>query len=333
MDELAISLRNVSKKFYASDCENIFDYLKLKHLRKKKEIIAIDNVSFDIKGGEFVGLLGVNGAGKSTLIKMMTGIMLQTEGKILVLGNDPFKKRIQNNYNIAAVFGQRCQLRWDIAPIESYRLFQAIYKIPNDIFESVLNELVKNLEVESFINQPVRTLSLGQKMRAELVGAFLHQPKIIFLDEPTLGLDVISKEAIIHFLKELRKKRETTVIFTTHDMEDVKSLCERLIIVNKGELIVDDEINNLEKYTRMYTLVKFKGKTENLLIPKELEQFENEIIKDEVCFKASDESQIVFIIDKMFRSNVIYEIDIVKPEFKDIFKNIFSEEGVIHENL
>ena len=110
---------------------NWFDYLKLKNLRKKKEIIAIDKVSFDIKAGEFVGLLGVNGAGKSTLIKMMTGIMLQTEGKILVLGNNPFKKRIQNNYNIGAVFGQRCQLRWDIAPIESYRLFQAIYKIPN----------------------------------------------------------------------------------------------------------------------------------------------------------------------------------------------------------
>lgn len=333
MNESIISLKNVSKKFYVSDCENIFDYLKLKNLRKKKEIIAIDKVSFDIKAGEFVGLLGVNGAGKSTLIKMMTGIMLQTEGKILVLGNNPFKKRIQNNYNIGAVFGQRCQLRWDIAPIESYRLFQAIYKIPNDIFEQSLNELAKLLDVESFINQPVRTLSLGQKMRAELVGAFLHRPKIIFLDEPTLGLDVISKEAIIHFLKELRRRHETTVIFTTHDMEDVKSLCERLIIVNKGKLIVDDKINNLEKYTKLYTLVKFKIQTEDLLIPKELEHYEHEMIKDEVCFKVTEDSQVAFIIDKMFSSSKVYQIDIVKPEFKDIFKSIFSEEGMIHENI
>lgn len=324
MNNAIISLKKVCKSFYVNDCETIFDYLKLKNF-KKREIIAVDEISFDIEEGEFVGLLGENGAGKSTLIKMMTGIMLQTQGNIRVLGRDPFKNRVQNNYCIAAVFGQRCQLRWDIAPIESYRLFQMMYKIPDDIFKNRLNELVNTLGISSFINQPVRTLSLGQKMRAELVGAFLHHPKIVFLDEPTLGLDVFSKEAIIRFLKQLRARRETTVVFTTHDMDDVKEICERLIIVNHGKVIVDDHIKNLEKYVNIFSIVKFRCHIDRLVIPLELEKFERETEDDEMVFKVHNEEDITYIVEKMVATGCVYKIDIVKPEFKDIFKTLLLE--------
>ncbi len=245
MREELSRLEDVNRVFYVNNCDTIFDYLRGKGFQKKKKIVAVNNINFSIFKGEFVGLLGVNGAGKSTLIKMMTGIMIPSGGKVEVFGKNPFEHRLKNNYRIGAVFGQRCQLRWDIAPLESYKLLKEIYNIPTELYQQRLEELVSVLKLETILNQPVRTLSLGQKMRAELVGAFLHNPELLFLDEPTLGLDVISKEAIIEFLKQCKEKRGTTIILTTHDLEDAQRLCDRVIVIDKGEMVMDDAMENI----------------------------------------------------------------------------------------
>lgn len=332
MQNTVIHLENVDRKFYVSKCDTIFDYLKGKSFRKKKEIVAVENINFDIAKGEFVGLLGVNGAGKSTLIKMMTGILLPSSGKVTVLGNDPFKERIKNNYRIAAVFGQRCQLRWDISPMESYRLFQAMYKIPEETYQQRLKELVDILEVGDTINQPVRTLSLGQKMRAELVGALLHNPELLFLDEPTLGLDVLSKDAIIKFLIHCKKQNDTTVIFTTHDMEAVQQLCERVIIVNHGKMVMDDKTENLSNYTKLNTVIKFKINKEKVRIPEQIKALSHKIEENEIIFDNVEETEVVKVISSMFEANQVYEVDVKKPEFKDLFMNLFQGD-IVNESI
>lgn len=325
MSKKIISMDHVSRAFYVNNCETIFDYLKGKSFQKKKKITAVEDITFDIEKGEFVGLLGINGAGKSTLIKMMTGILTPSGGSIKVFGNDPFKMRLQNNYKIGAVFGQRCQLRWDISPLESYKLFKAIYNIPDEVYEKRLKELGDTLKLDDILLQPVRTLSLGQKMRAELAGAFLHNPEILFLDEPTLGLDVVSKEAIIQFLRRCKEKGETTVIFTTHDMEDVKRLCDRLIIINKGKMLVDDTSDNVIKNTPLNAVLLFEKENGDFHIPEELKKFSHEVREGKLIFKNIDEQNSADVISKICTTNKICRVDMKKPEFKDIFMNLFEE--------
>lgn len=323
MSETVIELENISRSFKVNNCETIFDYLKLKNFKKKEEIIAVDHVSFKITEGEIVGLLGINGAGKSTLIKMMVGILKPSSGKIKVLGNDPFEQRMKNNRKIAAVFGQRCQLRWDISPMESYKLFQVMYQIPEEEFQKRLNELVQVLEIENIINQPVRTLSLGQKMRADLVGALLHQPQLLFLDEPTLGLDVFSKDAIIKFLIACKEKMNVTVIFTSHDMESVEKLCDRLIVINEGKMIVDDKMDNLSNYTNLNTKITFKIHKEAVIVPPEIAAYNYIVDHNEISFLDIEKDNIVEVISFMLKKNEVSEIEIKKPEFKDIFMKLF----------
>lgn len=325
MSEEIIRMQNVSRVFYVNNCETIFDYLKGKGFQKKRKITAVDDINFEIQKGEFVGLLGINGAGKSTLIKMLTGIMTPSSGEVRVFGNDPFERRLSNNYKIGAVFGQRCQLRWDISPMESYKLYKEIYNIPDDLFQARLNELVSTLGLGEILLQPVRTLSLGQKMRAELAGAFLHNPEILFLDEPTLGLDVVSKEAIIEFLGKCKEKGETTVIFTTHDMEDVKRLCERLIIINQGKLLIDDTAEHVIKNTPLNASIVFEIEKGEFQIPEELKKFRCERNGRELSFQNICESGTADVISKMCAANSISRVDIRKPEFKDIFMNLFEE--------
>lgn len=327
MQENLIELKNVSRFFMLNDCDTIFDYLKFKNFKKKRKVTAVEDVSFEVKRGEYAALLGVNGAGKSTLIKMMTGILTPSKGNVTVLGNDPFKKRIINNRKIAAVFGQRCQLRWDIPPMESYLLFQAIYKIPDEKFKKNLSDLVSLLDAEKIIKQPVRTLSLGQKMRAELVGALLHEPEILFLDEPTLGLDVFSKQAVINFLSECKRKRKMTVILTTHDMDAVEAVCDRLMIVYEGKMLVDDKIEAFKQYTQLSTTVRLKAAKEDIVIPEELKSVKYDVCENEIVFKNISGGDVAKIISDMVAVNEIYEVDIRNPEFKDCFMDLLGGMG------
>lgn len=213
--------------------------------RDYSEIRAVDGVSFAIEPGEAVGYLGPNGAGKSTMIKMMTGILTPSAGSLSVLGREPHANRMVNAREIGVVFGQRSQLWWDLPVRDSYDLNRHIYDIPEARFAENLAFLTAMLDMAPYLDRPVRQLSLGQRMRAEIALALLHDPKILFLDEPTIGLDVVAKDAVRKFLSEVNKQRGTTIILTTHDLVDIEEICPRLIMVDDGKLLFDGELKRL----------------------------------------------------------------------------------------
>lgn len=229
-----------------------------KHLfsRKYQIIKAVDGIDFEIREGEAVGYIGRNGAGKSTTIKMLTGILVPSDGIVTVDGIIPYRKRSENGKKIGVVFGQRTHLRWDIPVQESFRLLKEIYEIPKPIFEKNLKLFDKVLELGGLITKPVRKLSLGQRMKCGLAAAFLHDPKIVYLDEPTIGLDIIIKENLRQFIKLLNKEMGTTVILTTHDLRDIEDICHRSIIIEKGRVVFDGELSDIrEKYAGHKTLI------------------------------------------------------------------------------
>lgn len=219
----------------------------LKHLvsPRYEELPAVKGISFQIAQGESVAFLGANGAGKSTTIKMLTGIMHPSGGTIKVMGKDPFSDRIENAKKIGVVFGQKTQLWWDIPVEETFRLLKKIYEIPEEQYIKNMEKFSNILGLREFMNQPARKLSLGQRVRADLAAALLHDPPILFLDEPTIGIDVTVKQKIYVFLKEINRERKTTILLTSHDMKDLESLCDRLIILEKGEILFDNKMNRL----------------------------------------------------------------------------------------
>lgn len=224
--------------------------------RDYNEVKAVDDISLNIKEGEIVGYLGPNGAGKSTTIKMMTGVLEPTAGDMTVNGNIPYKNRKRHAENIGVVFGQRTQLWWALPVIESFKILKEIYKVSDKDFEETM-ELFDNLvNISSLYSKPVRQMSLGQRTLCDILASFLHNPKVVFLDEPTIGLDVAIKEKIRYLIKELNRTRKTTIILTTHDISDVEALCHRVIIIDKGKLIYDDDFENLKQMFGSYRTLK-----------------------------------------------------------------------------
>jgi ABC-2 type transport system ATP-binding protein len=224
--------------------------------RATEERVAVDDVTFALEPGELVGYIGPNGAGKSTTIKMLTGILVPTSGTVRVAGLVPWKNRKENAYNIGVVFGQRSQLYWDLPLIESFELLRAIYGVPPDRYRRNLNEFVEILEMADFLKTPVRQLSLGQRMRGDFAAALLHGPEVVYLDEPTIGLDVVAKEAIRNFIARINAERGATIILTTHDLADVERLCRRIVLIDRGTLIYDGDIDRIKsEYGRFRTLV------------------------------------------------------------------------------
>jgi ABC-2 type transport system ATP-binding protein len=213
--------------------------------RDVTEVVAVENISFTIRQGEAVGYLGPNGAGKSTMIKMMTGILVPSGGSVRVLGRTPHEQRIANAREIGVVFGQRSQLWWDLPVIDSFLLHQRIYGIEESRFRANLERFSALLELTGFLERPVRQLSLGQRMRSEIVMALLHDPRVLFLDEPTIGLDVVAKDAVRKFLADVNRERGTTIILTTHDLVDIEEICPRLIMVDEGKLLFDGALTSL----------------------------------------------------------------------------------------
>ena len=215
-------------------------------IRPRKELLrAVEKVSFDIPAGEMVGYIGANGAGKSTTIKMLTGILTPTAGTVTVGGLVPWKQRLQYTRHIGVVFGQRTQLWWDLAVVESFRLLKKIYEVDDATYERQMKIFDELLEVGQYLHQPVRKLSLGQRMRCDLAAALLHRPRVLFLDEPTIGLDVLAKENVRIFLREICEREGVTVILTTHDLGDIEQLCKRVIIIDKGRVHFDGELDDL----------------------------------------------------------------------------------------
>ncbi|WP_084159116.1 ABC transporter ATP-binding protein [Paenibacillus taiwanensis] len=213
--------------------------------REYNEVAAVKDISFSIPQGEICGYIGENGAGKSTTIKMLTGILVPTSGSIHVQGYVPHKEREAFVKHIGVVFGQRSQLWWDIGVIESFRLLRKVYRVSEEDFKRRLDELIERLQLQDLLHRPVRKLSLGQRMRCELVAALLHQPEVLFLDEPTIGLDIVVKTEIREFLLHLNKEYGTTILLTTHDLQDIEALCSRVIMLDDGNIIYDGGLDTL----------------------------------------------------------------------------------------
>ncbi|WP_329011483.1 MULTISPECIES: ABC transporter ATP-binding protein [unclassified Streptomyces] len=215
--------------------------------RERREVRAVDSISFTVARGEMVGYIGPNGAGKSTTIKMLTGILTPTSGRLRVAGIDPSRERTRLAHRIGVVFGQRTTLWWDLPLIDSYRLAHRMYRIPDARYRENLARCVELLELADLLDVPVRQLSLGQRMRGDIAAALLHDPEVLYLDEPTIGLDVVSKAKVRGFLKELNAERGTTVLLTTHDLQDIEQLCSRVMVIDHGHLVYDGSLTGLHE--------------------------------------------------------------------------------------
>lgn len=261
----SIIISNLSKKFTFSVKNSSASWLKNLFAPETKEIIAVDNISFSVAEGERVAFIGPNGAGKSTTIKMLTGILSSTSGSINILGLNPTKDRKKLAYQIGTVFGQRSQLLPNLPLTDSLEFFGVMYDLTDSEIKKRIAELAEVFDLNPFIHQPVRKLSLGQRMRAEVAAALIHKPKIILLDEPTIGLDVVAKKILRDLLLKINKEEGTTIFLTSHDVGDIESLCERTIIINHGAIIKDLPTENLaktfilEKYINLIPIVRFKN--------------------------------------------------------------------------
>ena len=307
------------KKYYkiAKREKGILQTLRGVFHRKYEIKKAVDDISFTIKKGEIVGFIGPNGAGKSTTIKMLSGILYPDEGSVRIGGYIPYKQRKQYVKNIGVVFGQKTQLNWDLPLIESFELMKYIYKIPQKKYEENLHKFTKLLDMEDFIHQPVRQLSLGQRMRGDIVAALLHSPEIVFFDEPTIGLDVVAKEKIREFVTYMNQTEKTTIIFTTHDMQDIEKVCERLIIIDAGKKVFDGSIDEIKlTYTNL--------KTVELLLEdgtKEIKSFDvNKIPMNEM-------------MENLFSEYHIKDISICEPEIDRIIRDIYEGRVTLKEQV
>jgi ABC-2 type transport system ATP-binding protein len=237
--------------------EGLWGALQNLVVREYKTVAAVDRISFEIRPGEMVGYIGPNGAGKSTTIKMLTGILVPTAGRVRSNGFEPFRERSRYARTIGAVFGQRTQLWWDIAVVESFRLLKKIYAVSDADYAARMREFNEVLEIERYLHTPVRKLSLGERMRCDMAAALLHNPPLLFLDEPTIGLDIVAKENIRAFLKRVNREYGTTVLLTTHDLSDIEELCPRLMIIDHGRLLFDGGLAELKRQLWRDTTVKF----------------------------------------------------------------------------
>ncbi|MGB4658504.1 MAG: ATP-binding cassette domain-containing protein [Mobilitalea sp.] len=257
-----IEVQHISKTFQVNRRNAGFsEAFKALFHRQYECIKALDDISFHIKEGEMVGYIGPNGAGKSSTIKVLSGILTPDAGTCIINGRVPWKERTEHVKDIGVVFGQRSQLWWDVPVIDSFELLRDIYRIPTQTYHNNLDELVTLLDLEQIIKTPTRQLSLGQRMRCEIAASLLHSPKILFLDEPTIGLDAVSKIAVRDFILERNKNHRTTVILTTHDMQDIETLTQRIILIGKGRILMDGHLEDIKKEFSTYKrlTVEFTG--------------------------------------------------------------------------
>jgi len=322
-----VIVENLSKVFYIRKRkQGILGSILSLFYAEKYPIYAVNNISFRIQKGEIVGYLGPNGAGKSTTIKMLTGILMPTSGRILVNGIEPFSNRKVVTKNIGVVFGQRTQLWWDLPLYESFDLLRIIYKIDSKEFKKRLEEYIELLGLESFLNQQVRKLSLGQRMRADLAASLIHHPNILFLDEPTIGLDILTKDVVRKTIKHLNQQKNITVILTTHDLEDIEYLVHRLILIDKGKIHYDGDLNQFihqyQKSKRILIHLEEEVKLENSLNGyKILKNDMNRFFEIEVPM---DES-VGNIINKIqTMGGRIQDITVKKQELADTLKEIYK---------
>ncbi len=314
-----ITLTNISKTFTVQKREGGFlNAAKALFKKETQTIEALKNVSFHIPKGQMVGYIGPNGAGKSTTIKILCGILTPDEGQCLVNGLTPWKERIKHTARIGVVFGQRSQLWWDVPVIDSFELIRDIYAVKEKKYQQNLKELTDLLSLGEILKTPTRNLSLGQRMRCELAASLLHSPDILFLDEPTIGLDAVSKIAVREFIQQLNRRQGTTVILTTHDMQDIEALTQRILLIGKGQILLDGSLEELKNRSSQGKTLHFSYQGPPPTLPQGITPIQNTL--GELVFKLSPQQQSLSTVISHISSQV---------EVKDLtIKDITAEELV-----
>ena len=326
-----IKVENLSKEFKISKKYPGFkgalrSFFSTEYTIKK----AVDDISFEINDGEIVGYIGANGAGKSTNIKMMTGILTPSSGRIIVDGVIPYENREKNAKNIGVVFGQKTQLWWDLAVSETFPLLKDIYGVSDEDYEERMNYFKEILGLDEFFLSPVRTLSLGQRIRADLAAALIHNPKIIYLDEPTIGLDVVVKESVRKAIKDINEKYGTTIILTTHDLNDIEELCNRIIIIDSGKKIYDGELEGVKEQFGYLTTIEIQLKDKSNIEKINFARFKDDDFKlnmkeskINITFNKNNISSADIIGEVMKKSKVI-DFNIKETSIEDIVKKMYK---------
>lgn len=328
-----IEIKNITKEFKVLNRrEGLKGSIKDLFSRDYKIVRAVDNISMTIQQGEIVGYLGPNGAGKSTTIKMMTGILEPTSGEILVGGNVPYENRTKNAQEIGVVFGQRSQLWWALPLVESFKILKDIYGVSDKDYEDMLALYQSLVDIEPLLHKPVRQMSLGQRTLSDILAAFLHNPKIVFLDEPTIGLDVSMKAKIRTLIHALNQEKHTTVILTTHDMGDVDALCRRIVIIDKGKMLYDNDIEHLKGFFGSYRTLKIRidGSLKQLAeeIDRKLSDFQVSADDEWISILVDEEKATVMeVLSRLQQSYKIRDMQLEEISTEEVIKKIY-EEGV-----
>lgn len=317
-----ISMKSVCKSYSINEGKGtILERLFFGHYKK---IEAVKDISLEIMPGEIVGYIGPNGAGKSTTIKLLTGIITPDKGEIKILGSNPQDKRKELSREVGVVFGQKSQLWWDIPVIDTYRLLKEIYKIEEEQFSKTISKLDEILDIKELLYVPVRQLSLGQRMKCDIVASLLHEPNILFLDEPTIGVDTTTKTQFRRFIRKINKELNTTIILTTHDMQDIVSTCDRMILVNQGTLIYDGKISSFIEKNHCYKQISFDSEINQEEISDLLEK---DYIRD--VFINEKHYTVIEFDDTVKRATDIYNMISSKYEFTDFVVLEESIESII----
>lgn len=325
--EPVIEATNVSKEFRISKrhknvIKNLFSH-------EYRIVHAVHEISFSIRSGEMVGFIGPNGAGKSTTIKMLTGILVPTSGQVSVLGNDPFQKRKKNASNIGVVFGQRTQLWWDLPVCDTFELLKKIYNISDAVYKDNIELFRNKLNLDEYWDKAVRQLSLGQRMRADIAASLLHNPKVLLLDEPTIGLDVVVKKDIRELIKTIRNERGITVLLTTHDMRDIEEICERVLMIDKGKLTFDLPLTKLKETmgSRQTLIIHFEEKVTNLEMG-----FCSAVQTGENVWQLEFDHHMITagqIMSEIMQKYRVSDISVRQPDMEEIIRNVYRKNNSI----
>ncbi len=316
--ETIIEVKSLTKTFRRVVTKNLFKALFKPEFKFNN---AVDDISFEIKKGESVAFLGPNGAGKTTTIKMLTGLVYPSTGVVRVMGYEPFQRNRDFLMRIGLVMGNKAGLNWDLTAAQSFELLRDIYRIPDDIYKERIEQLTELLDVKKFMETQVRRLSLGERMKMEIIGAILHSPEVLFLDEPTIGLDIISKQKIREFLREIQEKLNVTMLLTSHDMDDIEHVCDRVIVINKGKKVYDDQLNNLTNKYNQTRYVKFIFEK----LPSEDKFSDFEIIErgeNYYSFKVQRDDMSKFVAEVTAKYNLV-DIEILSVPLEEIIADIF----------
>ncbi len=326
MKQSVIRVEHLTKKFKVESSVGPFSFKNLLN-KNYKEITAVNDISFDIYKEEFVAIIGLNGAGKTTILKCLTGLLSTDGGNIDVLGFNPKERKYEYLQKISLVMGHKSQLWWELPAIESFLLNKEIYQIEDKKYNNILDEMVEILSLESVINTPVRKLSLGERMKCELVASLLHTPELLFLDEPTIGLDIISQQKLRDFLKEYHRRYKSTIILTSHNMEDIKDLCKRVLVIDKGRIVYDGKLSDLTKRYVKEKYIYFVLSNSKSSVPSEedIEEF-GKIVEFNghsgiISVSREDSAKTV---SNFLRKFSVEDIDIQEPSLEDVVKIIFK---------